>query len=100
MYIKGRELGELVDDYGSMQEARDSLLQLVQTASSLSFALRAPSYNDVEIGQLHKHAQDMVGWAKHVLKRAGVRPSMHTLLHFKEAILDHGKSTNENCYRV
>lgn len=41
-----------------------------------------------------------VGWAKHVLKRAGVRPSMHSLLHFKEAILDHGKSTNENCYRV
>lgn len=60
MYIKGRELGELVDDYGSMQEARDSLLQLVQAASSLSFALRAPSYNDVEIEQLHKHAQDMV----------------------------------------
>lgn len=27
VYIKGRELAELVDDYGSMQGARDSPLQ-------------------------------------------------------------------------
>lgn len=36
-----------------------------------------------------------VGWAKRVLKRAGVRPSMHSLLHFKDAILDHGETAKE-----
>lgn len=50
----------MVEDFGTLKLVWESLLELFQAASALSFALRAPCFDDAEIAQLHLHAQDMV----------------------------------------
>lgn len=43
-----------------MTFAWEALRKLLQSASTLSFAVRAPSHNDQELKGLHARAQDMV----------------------------------------
>ena len=66
---------KLKEEFGTLKLAWESLLQLSQAASCLSFALSAPSFDDAEIKQLHMHTQDMV---RIVRARAGAGNSANT----------------------
>ncbi|CAN0542916.1 unnamed protein product, partial [Ectocarpus sp. 8 AP-2014] len=90
-YFKQDVVKTLESDWGNQTGAWEALLKLVQSASALSFAVRAPSHNDEELKQLHKHAQDMVHVAKEVIGKDGVRPSMHNTLHYSGAVKNHGE---------
>ncbi|CAM9711111.1 unnamed protein product [Laminaria digitata] len=93
-HVKARELKTLVEQWGSLDVVLKQLRMLMQVASRFSFAVRAPSFNDQEIAKLRQHAQDAVAALKGALGRAGVRNSVHSILHFPDAIRDHGERPN------
>ncbi|CAN0317615.1 unnamed protein product, partial [Ectocarpus sp. 6 AP-2014] len=88
-YFKQDLVKTLESNWGNQTGAWEALHKLVQSASALSFAVRAPSHNDEELQQLHKHAQDMVRQDDEVIGKDGVRPSMHSTLHYLEAVKNH-----------
>ncbi|CAN0301776.1 unnamed protein product [Ectocarpus sp. 6 AP-2014] len=88
-YFKQDFMKTLVSEWRGQNAAWEGMLTLVQSASALSFAVRAPSHNDEELKQLHTHALDMVHTAKQVIGRDGVRPSMHSTLHYSDAVNNH-----------
>lgn len=59
-YFKQDFMKTLVSEWRGQNVAWEGMLTLVQSASALSFAVRAPSHNDEELKQLHTHALDMV----------------------------------------
>lgn len=54
------EFADLKAKFGTATRVWESLLELAQAASSLSFAARACSFSPDELVMLHKHGKDMV----------------------------------------
>lgn len=54
------EFAGLKAKFGTATRVWESLLELAQAASSLSFAARASSFSRDELVMLHNHARDMV----------------------------------------
>lgn len=59
-HVKARELSALIDTWGGEQAVLLQLRKLLQVASALTFAVRAPSFNKEERKKLAKHARDTV----------------------------------------
>ena len=59
-YVKAPELSALIDTWGGEQAVLLQLRKLLQVASALTFAVRAPSFDENERKQLAKHARDTV----------------------------------------
>lgn len=60
--MKKRDMKALKAEWGTYESVLDALRTLIQMVSLLSFALRAPSYNDKELRQLDNLARDAVSW--------------------------------------
>lgn len=58
--MKKRDIKVLKSEWGTYEMVLDALRKLIQYVSLLSFAIRAPSYNDVELEQLDLLARDVV----------------------------------------
>ncbi|CAM9325812.1 unnamed protein product, partial [Ectocarpus sp. 13 AM-2016] len=89
-YFKQDAVKTLNSARGTLTESWNSLLNLVQTASALSFAVRAPALYGERRRRCHMELMDApVYMAKEVIGRDGVRPSMHSILHYLEAVNNH-----------
>ena len=60
MDMKRRELKELTDAWGTGEAVLENLQKLLQVASHLSRAVRAPSFTDSELDHLDLLARDVV----------------------------------------
>lgn len=58
--MKKRDMRVLKAEWGTYEMVLDALRKLIQYVSLLSFAIRAPSYNDAELEQLDLLARDVV----------------------------------------
>ena len=58
--MKKRDVKALKAEWGTYDSVLEALRTLVQMVSHLSFALRAPSFNDEELRQLDNLARDAV----------------------------------------
>lgn len=58
--MKRQDINDLREIWGTDGKVLEVLQQLVQVASHLSFAVRAPSHNDLELSQLDLLARDVV----------------------------------------
>ncbi|CBN75890.1 hypothetical protein Esi_0186_0058 [Ectocarpus siliculosus] len=89
--MKRQDVNDLREMWGTDGKVLEVLQQLVQVASHLSYAVRAPSHNDRELSQLDLLARDVVGFYSKVMGRTGSRPTIHSILHTTEAIRAHGE---------
>ncbi|CAN0092719.1 unnamed protein product, partial [Ectocarpus fasciculatus] len=94
--MKRHDINDLREIWGTDGKVLEVLQQLVQVASHLSFAVRAPSHNDIELSQLDLLARDVVGFYSKVMGRTGSRPTIHSILHTSEAIRAHGTDVARN----
>ncbi|CAB1108532.1 unnamed protein product [Ectocarpus sp. CCAP 1310/34] len=101
--MKKRDMKAFKAEWGTYESVLDALRTLIQMVSLLSFALRAPSYNDKELRQLDNLARD-VGAFSQMMGRTGSRPTIHSMLHAVEAIRLHGvcpdASTGEHAHQM
>lgn len=58
--MKAREITDLRAEWGTDGDVLDALRTLMQMVSLLSFAIRAPSFNNEELLQLDNLARDAV----------------------------------------
>lgn len=58
--MKRQDIAELRDAWGTDEKVLEVLRKLIEVASHLSYAVRAPSHNDVELAQLDLLARDVV----------------------------------------
>ncbi|CAB1104442.1 unnamed protein product [Ectocarpus sp. CCAP 1310/34] len=58
--MKRQDIAELKDIWGTDEKVLEVLQKLIQVASHLSCAVRAPSHNDLELAQLDLLARDVV----------------------------------------
>lgn len=58
--MKTHEITDLKASWGTDEEVLEVLRKLIQMASHLSFAVRAPSFTDLELRQLDLLARDAV----------------------------------------
>eukprot|EP00752_Nemacystus_decipiens_P012290 g10896.t1 len=102
--MKKRDVKALRAEWGTYDSVLGALRTLIQMVSLLSFALRAPSYNDEELRQLDSLARDAVGAFAQIMGRTGSRPTIHSMLHTVEAIRLHGvcpdASTGEHAHQM
>ncbi|CAM9584838.1 unnamed protein product, partial [Hapterophycus canaliculatus] len=89
--MKKAEIKELKAIWGTEEKVLDVLQKLIQVASHLSFAVRAPSHNDEELKNLDLLARDVVGFYSQVMERTRARPTIHSILHTVEAVRLHGE---------
>ncbi|CAN0450034.1 unnamed protein product, partial [Pylaiella littoralis] len=89
--MKRQELTDLLDIWGTWEKVLDVLRGLIQARSHLSFAVRAPSYNGLELENLDLLARDVVGFYAKVMGRRGARPTIHSILHVTDTIREHGE---------
>ncbi|CAM9973990.1 unnamed protein product, partial [Hapterophycus canaliculatus] len=89
--LKRRDIKDLKAVWGTDEKVLQVLRELIQVASHLSFAVRAPSLNDAELSNLDLLARDVVGFYSKVMGRTGARPTIHSILHTVEVVRRHGE---------
>ncbi|CAM9764312.1 unnamed protein product, partial [Ectocarpus sp. 4 AP-2014] len=94
--MKRQDINDLREIWGTDGKVLEVLQQVVQVASHLSFAVRAPSHNDLEVSRLDLLARDVVGFYSKVVGRTGSRSAIHSILRTTEAIRAHGKDGVKN----
>lgn len=67
--MKRQDINDLREIWGTDGKVLEVLQQLVQVASHLSYAVRAPSHNDRELSQLDLLARDVVSSSDLFLSR-------------------------------
>ncbi|CAN0435759.1 unnamed protein product, partial [Pylaiella littoralis] len=87
--MKRQELTDLLDIWGTWEKVLDVLRGLIQAGSHLSFAVRAPSYNGLELENLDLLARNVVRFYAKVMGRRGARPTIHSILHVTDTIREH-----------